>query len=75
MGKRGNGEGSMTRHKASGKWMARYTVETPAGPKRRTIYANTRKEASEKLAKALAHRADGIVVDDKNLTIGEYLVR
>jgi integrase len=75
MGKRGNGEGSITRHKASGKWMARYIVETPAGPKRRTIYADTRKEAAEKLAKALAHRADGIVVDDKNLTVGEYLDR
>ncbi len=75
MGKRGNGEGSITRHKKSGKWMARYTVETPTGPKRRTVYAGTRKEAGEKLAKALANKADGIVVDDKNLSIGEYLDR
>jgi integrase len=75
MGRRGNGEGSITRHKKSGKWMARYTVETPTGPKRRTIYADTRKEAGEKLAKALSDRADGIVVDDKNLTMGEYLDR
>ncbi len=55
--------------------MARYTVETPAGQKRRTVYADTRKEAGEKLARALADRANGIVVDDKNLTIGEYLDR
>jgi integrase len=75
MGRRGNGEGSITRHKKSGKWMARYTVETATGPKRRTIYADTRKEAGEKLAKALSDRADGIVVDDKNLTMGEYLDR
>ena len=34
-----------------------------------------RKEAAEKLAKALSDRADGIVVDDKNLTLGEYLDR
>jgi integrase len=73
--RRGNGEGSITRHKKSGKWMARYTVETPTGPKRRTVYADTRKEAAEKLAKALSQRADGIVVDDKNLTVGEYLHR
>ncbi len=73
MGRRGNGEGSITRHKASGKWMARYTVETPAGPKRRTIYADTRKKAAEKLAKALSQRADGIVVDDQNLSFGDYL--
>jgi integrase len=75
MGRRGNGEGSITRHKKSGKWMARYTVETPTGPKRRTVYADMRKEAAEKLANALADRADGIVVDDKNLTLGEYLDR
>src|SRR5919112_5351391 len=75
MGRRGNGEGSITRHKKSGLWMARYTVETPTGPKRRTIYADTRKEAAEKLAKALSNRADGIVVDDKNLTVGDYLDR
>jgi integrase len=73
--RRGNGEGSITRHKKSGLWMARYTVETPTGPKRRTIYADTRKEAADKLAKILADRADGIVVDDKNLTVGEYLDR
>jgi integrase len=73
--RRGNGEGSITRHKKSGLWMARYTVETPTGPKRQTIYADTRKEAAEKLAKALSNRADGIVVDDKNLTVGDYLDR
>ena len=73
--RRGNGEGSITRHKKSGLWMARYTVETPTGPKRQTIYADTRKEAAEKLAKALSNRADGIVVDDKNLKVGEYLDR
>jgi integrase len=73
--RRGNGEGSITRHKKSGLYMARYTVETPTGSKRRTIYAETRKEAADKLAKALSDRADGIVVDDKNLTVGEYLDR
>src|SRR5215218_1815009 len=73
--RRGNGEGSITRHKKSGLWMARYTVETPSGPKRRTIYASTRKEVAEKLARALSQRADGIVVDDKNLTVGDYLDR
>src|SRR5215217_5137968 len=73
--RRGNGEGSITRHKKSGLWMARYTVETPTGPKRQTIYGGTRKEAAEKLAKALSDRADGIVVDDKKLTLGEYLDR
>jgi integrase len=73
--RRGNGEGSITRHKKSGLYMARYTVETPTGPKRKTIYAKERKDVADKLAKALSDRADGIVVNDKNLTVGEYLDR
>ena len=75
MGRRGNGEGSITRHKKSGLYMARYTVQTPDGPKRKTVYAKERKDVADKLAKALSDRADGIVVDDKNLTVGEYLDR
>jgi integrase len=73
--RRGNGEGSITRHKKSGLYMARYTVEMPTGPTRKTIYGKKREDVAEKLAKALANRADGIVVDDKNLTVGEYLDR
>jgi integrase len=48
MGKRGNGEGSITRRK-DGLYMARYTVETATGAKRKAVYAKTRKEAAEKL--------------------------
>jgi integrase len=73
MGRRGNGEGSITRHKKSGLYMARYTVETPKGPKRKTIYGKKREEVADKLAKALVDRADGLVCDDENLTVGEYL--
>src|SRR5215218_8322941 len=73
MGRRGNGEGSITRHKKSGLYMARYTVETPKGPKRKTIYGKKREDVADKLAKALAERADGIVYDDENMTVGEYL--
>ena len=36
MAKNGNGEGGITRHKKSGLYMARYTVETPTGKKRKT---------------------------------------
>jgi len=55
--------------------MARYTVETPAGTKRRTLYGKTRGEVRDKLAKALAERADGLVFDDENKTVGEYVTR
>lgn len=36
--KKGNGEGSITRHKQSGLYMARYTVHMSTGSKRKTIY-------------------------------------
>ena len=70
--KRGNGEGSITKRK-DGRWMARYTVHTAKGPKRRTVYGKTRKEAADKLARVLSDRVEGIVYDDENMTVGEYL--
>jgi len=70
--KRGNGEGSITKRK-DGRWMARYTVHTAKGPKRRHVYGKTRKEAADKLARVLSDRTDGIVYDDENTTVGEYL--
>ena len=70
--KRGNGEGSITKRK-DGRWMARYTVHTAKGPKRRHVYGKTRKEAADKLAKVLSDRVEGIVYDDENTTVGEYL--
>jgi integrase len=73
--RRGNGEGSITRHKKSGLWMARYTAQTPQGPKRKTIYGKKRQGVADKLARALSNRVDGIVMDDKNLTMGDYLDR
>jgi integrase len=73
--KRGNGEGSISRHPKRDLWMARYTVETPAGTKRRTVYGKTRAEVRDKLAKVLAERADGLVFDDENMTVGEYVRR
>ena len=73
--KRGNGEGSITRHKKSGLYMARYWVETPTGAKRKTIYGKTREEVAEKLTHALSDRNKGLVFDDENITVGEYLER
>jgi integrase len=70
--RRGNGEDSITRRK-DGLYMARYWVETPKGSKRKTIYGKKRDEVADKLARALAERADGIAYDDENLTVGEYL--
>jgi integrase len=72
--KRGNGEGSITK-RDDGRWMARYTVRTIKGPKRRTVYGRTRAEASAKLAKAMADRDGGLIFDAGSLTVGDYLDR
>ena len=73
--RRGNGEGSITRHKKSGLYMARYVVETLTGPKRKTIYGKEREEVAAKLADALSDRNKGLVFDADNLKVGEYLDR
>jgi integrase len=74
MGKRGNGEGSISRRKNGG-WMSQYIVHTAEGRKRRTVYGKTRKEVAKKLAKELSDRENGLAFDAGNLTVGEYLDR
>jgi integrase len=72
MAKRGNGEGSISRRK-DGIYMARYTVETAAGAKRRAVYAKTRKEVAEKLTAAMANASKGIAADGGPKTVGAFL--
>jgi integrase len=74
MGKRGNGEGSITRRN-DGLYMARYTVHTAIGKKRKALYGKTRGEVSEKLTKAMADRDGGLVFDADGVRVGEYLDR
>ena len=72
MGKRGNGEGSITRRK-HGLYMARYSVEAATGSKRKAVYAKTRKEAAEKLTAAMADASKGITNDGGPRTVGAFL--
>ena len=74
MGKRGNGEGSITRRK-DGRWEARYSVVTAKGPKRKVLYGKTRADVSAKLTKAMADRDVGLVFDAAGSTVGDYLDR
>jgi integrase len=74
VGKRGNGEGSITRRKNGG-WCAQYVVHTAEGRKRKTLYGKTRQEVAAKLAKALSDREGGLLFDAGSLTVGEYLDR
>jgi integrase len=73
--KNGNGEGGITRHKKSGLYMARYTVQTSTGSKRKAIYGKTRREVDEKLTKAKADRDGGLVFDADSMKLGDYLER
>src|SRR3712207_1949753 len=53
--------------------MARYTEQTPEGPKRRHIYGSSRANAAAKLTRAMADRDSGLTFDPGNVTVGEYL--
>ena len=46
-----------------GRYMARYTVHTPDGPKRKVIYGRKYKEVEKKLAEARGDAARGITYD------------
>ncbi|CAN5894213.1 site-specific integrase [soil metagenome] len=74
MGKRGNGEGTISRRKNGG-WMAQYYVHTARGRKRKTLYGKTRAEAARKLTRALSDRENGLTFDAGRITLGEYLER
>jgi integrase len=79
MAKRGNGEGSIypIRNKDGNVkgYRGSYWVHTAKGPKRRYLSGKRREDVRDKLAKALAHRAEGLVFDAGTLTVGEYLDR
>ena len=56
MGRRGNGEGSITKRK-DGLYMARYWVETPAGPKRKRSTERRARSAKPLLTGSRRHWA------------------
>ena len=77
--KRGNGEGSIypVRDK-NGRiigYRGSYWIYSAEGPKRRYLSGKQREDVADKLVKALSNRADGLVFDAENLTVGEYLKR
>jgi len=56
-----------------GRYMARYTVHTPDGPKRKVIYGRKYKEVEKKLVEARGDAARGITYDAGSITVGDYL--
>jgi integrase len=67
--------GDLITKRKDGRYMARYTVQTPDGPKRKTIYGRQYKDVEQKLAKARGDAARGLVFDAGNLTVGEWAER
>src|SRR5918995_3351897 len=53
--------------------MARYTVHTATGAKRKAVYGKTRKDAAEKLTKALADRDMGLVLEGEDRKLSDFL--
>jgi hypothetical protein len=51
--------GDLITKRKDGRYMARYTVQTPDGPKRKTIYGRAYKEVETALAKARGDAARG----------------
>src|SRR4028118_1507234 len=58
-----------------GRYMARSTVHTPDGPKRKLIYGRKYKEVEKKLNEARGDVVRGITYDAGKQTVGEYLAR
>ena len=73
-GRRGNGEGSIYKRK-DGRYEGKHTVQTPTGPKRRSVFGKTRGECARKLARAIVEAEGRVFINDKKMTLGEYLER
>jgi integrase len=58
-----------------GRYEGRYTVDTPDGPVRKRVYGRKYKEVQRKLAEAMGDAARGIVFDDENMTVANYMTR
>ncbi|NSW84270.1 MAG: site-specific integrase [Syntrophothermus sp.] len=77
MAKRGHGEGTIVRHKKTGKWMAQASIgyDHEGKLKRITKYFETRKEAQDWLAKVQHEKNTGQFVEPDRITVAEWVAR
>lgn len=68
MAKRANGEGGKPRKRLDGRWEARYWKDG----KRKSVYGATRKEAADKLTKALATIDEPPAFKSASITVREF---
>jgi integrase len=73
--KKRRGRGGISWFKERELYVARYTVETETGPKRKAIYHKDYEEVERLLNEALADRGKGLVFDAGTMTLAEYMNR
>src|SRR5215204_1293215 len=71
--KRGNNEGCVYK-RANGRWSGQYVVQTPAGPKRKTVSGKNKTDVLAKVRAGMAESTGGVLFDE-NLTVGELMER
>jgi integrase len=71
--KKRRGREGITKAKGRDLYVARYTVETDQGPKRKAIYHQDYKELERQLNEALADRGKGLVFDAGAMTLADYM--
>lgn len=77
MAKRGHGEGTIVKHKKTGKWMAQASIgyDHEGKIKRITKYFETRKEAQDWLAQVQHEKNTGQFVEPDKAVFGDWLNR
>jgi hypothetical protein len=68
--RRGKGEGSLYQRKSDGRWVGSFKPEDSS---RKSVYGDTRKEAHEKLQKAMRDYQQGKLVANSKQTVRQYL--
>jgi integrase len=58
-----------------GLFQGMYTAHTPDGPKRKYVYGRKYKDVQKKLAEAMGDASKGILYDDENQTVAQYMER
>jgi integrase len=58
-----------------GLFQGMYTTHTPDGPKRKYVYGRKYKHVQKKLAEAMGDASKGILYDDENQTVAQYMER
>jgi integrase len=66
--KNANGEGSRPRQRADGRWEARYWIDG----NRHSVYGSNRKEAADKLTKAMANNDEPPVFVPSSVTVADF---